>query len=473
MATAPCGQILCAFAEPGYLRFYGSTVRELVSRGWRVGLVFDRPEKRGGLAVDSTGPLANLDLLGALPRLDKPGGLATLRNVLDYLRYLEPAYSEAAYLRRRTERILPASWRFLTRLPGVPQWTAGAAIRGMRALEDVLAPDPSAVDLLKSVAPDVVLVSPLVIAGPGGHPQTELIKAARRLGIPVMIGVASWDHLTSKGLIRVLPDAIAVWNERQASEAVRLHRVPRSRIVVTGAQSLDHWFAAPGRPAQLLRQELDIPADRRVLLFAGSSRNMAPGDSEVQFFRRWLAAIRASSHPAVRDAFVIVRPHPGNTQAWTGVDFRGCGAVVHPSSYSGIPLRDDEVETFRSSMLISDAVIGINTTGLIEAAILQRPVLTVLDESFRHSQRETLHFQHLTVDAGGFVVVDDDLSAHVESLARVLTDPAVELSACREFVRSFVRPRDVNEPATGHLCDAIEQLARTRRPAPQRRHGVA
>jgi hypothetical protein len=41
--------------------------------------------------------------------------------------------------------------------------------------------------------------------------------------ISSVLGVGSWDHLTTKGLIHEMPDRIVVWNELQRTEAAELH----------------------------------------------------------------------------------------------------------------------------------------------------------------------------------------------------------------------------------------------------------
>ena len=65
--------------------------------------------------------------------------------------------------------------------------------------------------------------------------------------MPCALMVASWDNLTCKGAIQVTPDLVTVWNAFQHREAEAMHGVPRERIVVTGAQLYDQWFAM--RPA--------------------------------------------------------------------------------------------------------------------------------------------------------------------------------------------------------------------------------
>jgi hypothetical protein len=488
-------RVLIVLHEPGYFRLYGSMIIELGRRGVDVLLAFDKPDKRGAPQVPAgAGP--RVRSIGALPSVDDTR-LAPWRAIVDYVRYLDTPFRDAGYLRRRSEKWLPEGAQWLTRMSSLPRAVVGAAIGGMRLLERMVPPDPRMTTFVQDAAPDLVFVSPLVTLGPSGYRHADVIKAAQRLRLPVAVGVASWDHLTSKGLVRVVPDVLTVWNDAQADEAVNLHRVPRSHVAVTGAQTFDHWFEPPQPGAvDRFRARLGLRPGRRTILFAGSSRNMAPGDSEVRFVARWLEALRASDDPAIRDADVIVRPHPTNTEPWGGdagvpgvtTEPVGPGAasapggpgasggprvIVHQPSYSGIPLSAEEVETFRLSMLASDAVVGINTTAMIEAAVLGRPVLTIRDEAFVHSQAETLHFSHLPLDHGGCARVADTLDVHVRQLAEVVADPRPLVDAGRAFVARFVRPLGPDVAATDRLCDVLERAARVHVAQPERAVVVA
>lgn len=422
-------------------------------------LAFDTPHKRGPDVQVPAGAGSNVRSLGALPgHVRKPA--SRLRMALDYLHYLEPSFAHAVYLRRRMEKRLPQALRFLTRVNGVPRWCVTVALLAGRAIERVLPVSRRMLEFVRDLRPDVIVVTPVVTIGRNGARQTELIKVGRALDVPVVVGTASWDHLTSKGLIRVVPDAVTVWNDVQVREAEFVHRIPRSRIVVTGAQSFDHWFQPHDAGlVERFRRTLGIEDGRRVILLVGSSPNMAPGTSEVDFVVRWLAALRASTNPAVRNAFVIVRPHPGNTEQWRDVDVRDPQCVIHPRDYSGMPLSDGEIETFRHSLLASSAVVGVNTTAMIEAAILRKPVFSVRDPAFEHSQQQTLHFAYLSRDAGGCVALADSLPEHVAQLEAAVTDNGADLDAADRFVARFVRPLGMKVPATTHLCDAIERIA--------------
>jgi hypothetical protein len=104
-------------------------------------------------------------------------------------------------------------------------------------------------------------------------------------------------------------------------------------------------------------------------------------------------------------------------------------------------------------------VVGINTTAMIEAAILARPVLTIRDPDFTHSQEQTLHFGYLSDASSGCAVTAASLEEHVAQLSDVFRDSDRFVDFARRFAREFVRPRGIDVPATTWLCDTVEAFA--------------
>ena len=141
----------------------------------------------------------------------------------------------------------------------------------------------------------------------------------------------------------------------------------------------------------------------------------------------------------------------GNVAVWPEVGV----ATVAASS------RDD----FFDSLWHSSAVVGINTTAMIEAGIVGKSVLTILAPQF--AQETTLHFHYLLAENGGFVHVAASLPEHVAQLAEVVGGGHDD-DQRREFVQSFVRPHGLDRPATGIYADAVEELASLKPGPPQR-----
>jgi hypothetical protein len=321
----------------------------------------------------------------------------------------------------------------------------------LRRVERGLPVPAVAVDHLRRRRPDVLLVTPLVVFR---ATQSEWLRAAHELGVPTVLCVHSWDNLTNKALIHGDPDLVTVWNDAQKAEAVELHGVAPERVAVVGAHPYDHWFARrPSDDAAGFRARVGLPAGGPLLLYLCSSRQIAP--AEERFIVRWLDAVRRSGDPRLREAAVLVRPHPANPGDFARL--RDDRVAVWPRD--GVnPIADAARQDFYDSMAHADAVVGLNTSAQIEAAILGKPVLSVLVPEFRTGQDGTLHFRHLLRENGGPVWLAPTLERHVADLTEAVAAPGPD-PAAEAFVRRFVRPFGIDAPATPHFADAIERVA--------------
>ena len=239
-------------------------------------------------------------------------------------------------------RCSPAAYHRLDLIPSVSPGVVRALQRGLVAADRAIPVYPPMVDFLREQAPDVLLVSPLV---DGASRQVDWIKAARACGIRTAVCVASWDNLTNKGLLRIEPDLIVVWNEAQKREAHEYHYIPADKIAATGAQLFDRWFVRQvTRDRGEFCARAGLPDDRPFLLFTGSSSFISESHAEVGFVRRWIEAVRLSSDPTLRGMNIVVRPHPYNCHAWDPDPMANLPGVVvfQQRGYNAI---DEEIRT--------------------------------------------------------------------------------------------------------------------------------
>ena len=463
-------RILLAMSSPEYLRFYDDTVLELARRGHAVSLAVSMVREGKPVRFDRILQAEpRLTVAGVIPeRGDEWTTLArAVRGTMDFVRYLHPRLCDAPLLRARVKR---------QALPSLLQWVDGVRALGagrvawlmsrLAAIERAIPPAPALLRYLDGQAPDLVLVSPLVEPA---SDQVDLVRAAQARGIRVGALVASWDNLTNKGDLRVAAGLVAVWNEAQKREAVEFHRVDPAIVVVTGAQAFDRWFdRQPSRTREEFCRQVGLPDDRPFVLYAGSSIFISRAEVEMPFVRAWIDALRASGDPAVRGLGVLVRPHPYNGRAWNPDVLAGMdGVAVWPRG--GYDPVDEENRTgLFDSLFHAAAVVGINTSAMIEAAIVGRPVFSIETAQFAGSQDGTLHYQHLLPENGGFLRVASTLDAHVDQLAAVLRDPGGAQRELACFVSTFIRPFGLDRPATPVLVDAIERFSGTTAPTPPR-----
>ena len=472
---------------PYVQRIYAPVVHELRSRGHDVHLAFTKKVRRDQLERRLAHFAAAGVTYGYAPhRRESDGWRAVawlVRSIADLARYTHPRYEHAPRLRRRvTEKVLrriekstalePVARHVTLRLARRLAATTDAGlssrvIRTARRLEEAI-PTSSEVDAyLREQAPDVVLATPVVKYG---SDEVEYLKSARGLGIPAAACISSWDNLTNKGLLKVDPDRVFVWNDAQRQEAIELHGVSPEHVVATGAQVFDKWFERePSRSREEFMAIVGLdPAEPYVLYLCSSPFVVRGGGGEVAFVLELLEALRGSGDERLRRLGVLVRPYPRGNE-WRRVDFARFGNATRWPRRHGHVIAEGAVADFYDSIAHSAAVIGINTTAMIEAAIVGKSVLTILEPEF--GQEGTLHFHHLLEENGGFLHTAASFDEHLVQLRRVLDEGEEDAARRRRFVESFVRPRGLDSPATPIFVDAVEELARLT-PAPPRRARV-
>ena len=356
-------KILFSMRHPGALRNFGSTVEELARRGHQIHLTFLMRDKLADPRLLET-LTANFPAIthdwSEVSRRAWLGMARAIRSTADYLRYRAPEYRDATALyERAADRVSPALQAF-SRWPLVR--SAGGlrfCTRLLHRIERAIPADPAIVKVMASQKPDVVLVTPLIELG---SDQVEYIKAARALGIPCGLCVHSWDNLTNKGLIHVVPEAVFVWNEAQRKEAAEMHAVPASNVVVTGAPTYDQWFTRrPSTTRDEFCQKVGLRADRPFFLYLCSSKFIAP--REAEFIVRWIAALRSASDVRVREAGVLVRPHPrGDMRGLDGPALRNHGDVVVWPADGANPVDANSKNDYFDSLYHSVAAVGIKAS---------------------------------------------------------------------------------------------------------------
>jgi len=387
-----------------------------------------------------------------------------LRELGNILRFSHPDYAGRTVL---SERAL------LKTGPGVRRW--GRRLRRLGAqrsamigrlagwIEWTLPPSPFATSVLQAERPDTVAVA-AVIRVPA---LVDFLKAATRARVPTAIWVQSWDNLTNKGLLHFKPDMVFVWNTRQVEELTRYHGIPAEHACATGAQTFDHWFdGSPVVDREEFCERLGVAADEPIILYLASSKQIAP--HERLFFARWLEALRSSDDPALQTATVLVRPHPTVVESWHARGFeRERGVVLSPSTLNDQINSDAFRDRYRAELFHATVAVGINTSGLLDAAIFGKPACTVELPELFHGQQGTVHFQHLARPDGGLIRTASSLEDHVRMLSDLVRRDTYALDErSMGFVQSFIRPRgldvrpgDVFVGEMAKLCNETSQIA--------------
>ena len=455
-------RILFCARHFGAFRNYEPAIRALAGRGHQVHLTGDVTDVLGGqtlverLAAES--PLVTWSMAPSLDGWPWQRLTSHTRNGLEAVRFADPAYDRQPKYRRRS---LPkAPWLVAV----LARRGAGRALAGalLRAVERGIPAPPALVRWMRAQAADVVLLASVTH---DGAPQMDHLKAALTLGLPVSLPVYSWDHLSGKAVLHVAPSQVLVWNETQRREAVELHGLPASRVVVTGAYGYEQWLSRePSRSRQAFCAASGLDPAQAVIVYVCSVLSR-PAPPEAPFVLGWIRALRASTDPALRGAGIVVRPHPERLAEWEGVSFERLGAVALRGRN---PIDPDAKDEYFDTLVYATAVVGIVTSAFIEAAVVGRPSLAIEAPEFREHQDGAPHYHYLRDPDEGLLLTAPDLAAHLTLLSAVVAGDATAQRRTRAFVDRFVLPPAGQPSACEALAAAVERLAAAGANRPQR-----
>ena len=335
-----------------------------------------------------------------------------------------------------------------------------------RRLDGYLSPVPAASGLIERLRPDVLL-APTRVRAEG---ELELLKAARRAGVPTVAFAATWDALTSKGFFLLLPDWLLVWGDDNRDQAIEHHGVRPERIVVTGAPQLDVYGPDErweGREAFLARR--GIAPDRRVILFAGTT--ITYWEDEPRHLRALSAAVADGE---LKDCVIWYRPHPRRPRAEVP-DVRGLPGVVMDDQMarhkdegaSAYSARRADLVHYRSLLEAADGLVTAFSTMIVEAALLGKPSLVIGfgdDQTGRGRLIQHANYEHsLDILRTPGVTLCRTLDALKREVQRIAAGEYAGHAAGLR-ARAGAIARNADGGARARIVAAVEAIARGARP---------
>lgn len=251
----------------------------------------------------------------------------------------------------------------------------------VRFLDRFVALDENVVRFLDKYKPDLVLAPDIVF------PLDRIfLRAAKRKGYYVIGLTRSWDNLTSKGVIQILPDKLILHTTRMKNQAVKLVGMPERDIFVSGPPDYDKYFRPLSQTREQFLGSLGIPRNRRIVLFAPFYDSFT--GSAVIMTNVLARAIKDGKLP--KDIHIISRYRPATPeipsefieQSENLTITKPCSLYFQVKDKTLAPTKDwefssEDVRLLENSLAYSDVVINTYSTLAIDAAAFDKPVIGV------------------------------------------------------------------------------------------------
>lgn len=359
--------------------------------------------------------------------------------VWDYRHRIPTRMSVQQHLRDRSE---PPSVRAL-KLPARVLATCRAEQLLENRLEKLLLSYPRSAEAdrrLREMRPSAV-----VVTGAFQFEQPAIFSAAKKLGIPTLAYIPSWDNITTKNRIVFKYDGYLVWSEQTKAELHQYYPASKSApVYVVGAPQFDIFFQKDyyeTREEFCRGQHLD--PDLPIVLYAiGSPNFLQEHHGALEMAKRIVAGDLGKVQ-------MLVRPHPIHDNAALSKVFDKYAPHVrlqltHNAGKAVAERTQDErqirewINTFRHA----DVLVNLASTVTIDAALFDCPVVNLdFDPQPGQADQKLIddinhrwnHFKPVA-ESGGVALVKnyDELSAAV---LRYLRDRTLDQEGRKRIVR--------------------------------------
>jgi CDP-Glycerol:Poly(glycerophosphate) glycerophosphotransferase len=275
----------------------------------------------------------------------------------------------------------------------------------------------------------------LVVANLQTRSAVPYLTAARRLRIPLVGYISSWDHTVGKGAISPYAARYIVQNDVMRDDLARYHGIELGLIAVTGWPQTDVFYRRRPREAyDALLRGLKLDPARPLVLFMGNTPTNAPYEQHLvdRLVGWWI------ERGGPERFSLLLRPHPRDRR-WQE---RFAAAFDRPGAYVQVPSYTD-LETLATLLQHGDCVVANAGTILLDSLVNDRPAVCVLyDEGAPPGERwATLnavgeHYRAL-MESEAFIRAErfEDVAAGIErSLERPGERAAERSQVAREVV---------------------------------------
>ncbi|MDO8500057.1 MAG: hypothetical protein Q7S66_05410 [bacterium] len=245
--------------------------------------------------------------------------------------------------------------------------------KALRFLDYYFIGDPGFGGILEKYKPDAVFITHLFDDG-----EISLLREAKKRRIPAIGFINSWDKLTARCSIRLLPDKLIVFNDIVKGEAEEYADMPASRIAVCGIPQYDQYVTDKPTPRGEFFKKIGIDPKKSLILYSPRGIVFSASDWAVIDFLHD-SIVRGE----IGEADMLVRFPPNDFLDESELSKRPWLKYDLPGRRFGIKRSVDwdmdfeELKHLTNSLAHASLIVGYTSSIAIDAAVFDKPIIGI------------------------------------------------------------------------------------------------
>lgn len=276
--------------------------------------------------------------------------------------------------------------------------------------------------------PDLVLLAHLF-----EEPEIHVLREAKKRGIRTIGFVNSWDKLTVRCIMRLLPDKLVVFNDINKKEAMMHNEVKEADIFVSGIPQYDYYFRPEVSSRADFFRSIGVDFSKKLIVYAPAGHAYGDSDWDIIDFlhdaevagrlKNTALFVRFQPNDILEEAEVKKRP-------WLRYDYPG----MRFSANRGVDwdMNSDDLKRQKDTVYHMALTVSYASSFAVDAIALDRPVVNVGFEIKKpvRPNRDVRHFfkveHYQNVLKKGGVRVAGNGEELIDLINRYLENPKLE-----------------------------------------------
>ena len=286
----------------------------------------------------------------------------------------------------------------------------------IRTLDYLLVKDDNYREYFDKYRPDMVFLAHLF-----SDTEISFLRQAKKMGIKSVGLINSWDKITSRCMVRLLPDKLIVNNNIVKGEAMKFVDMAEEGIEVVGIPHYDIYFNKKSSREDFAGR-LGFSPEKKLVVFAPWGKERSDADKDlIKLLYRILNKdlVHLNSQLLVR--------FPPNDVVELSPDLAGKNIIYQRPGHKFAKERGvdwdmnfEDLQELMDTLYHSNLVISFTSSIAIDAALFEKPVINVKfdsrpsDSSLRRPSRfyDTDHYSKLLATGGVRLVHNEQELIH-------------------------------------------------------------
>ncbi|MBI2055292.1 MAG: CDP-glycerol glycerophosphotransferase family protein [Candidatus Sungbacteria bacterium] len=309
----------------------------------------------------------------------------------------------------------------------------------LRSLDHYLISDPGFSPLFLRYRPDVVFLAHLF-----DDVEVAMLREARRRGVPTVGYINSWDKVTARSSLRLLPDVLLVFNEIVRAEAVKYADMPAGLVIPAGIPQYDQYINDQPSSREAFFKKIGIDPAKKLVVYAPMGKAFSDSDWEVIDFMKQASDERRIEAGA--ELFVRFQPNDFideielTKRPWLKYDLPG----IRFGQKRGVDwdMGFEELKHLTDTLAYLSVIVCYASSIAIDASIFDKPVIGIAFEikpgqPLKKSPTQYYRTEHYSkaIQSGGIYLARSRTEL-VEAINRYLAHPAYEREGRKRLVQS-------------------------------------